>query len=369
VGQSYQNGSIRRVKRARGGEVWEWRYRVHGKMRQQMFSVSDFPTEKKLRQHLASSIAALNGEREEPLPIITTIGGLIERFKKEVLPELARSTRSTHNSMLRVHIEPRWADKPIADLRPMAVDKWLKSLPVLAASRSRARRLLKQLLDKAMYWEIIPMGANPMKLVKVKGATTREKVITLLTPEQVRLLIDALVSPYDLMVLIGACLGLRIEEIGALQWGDFDLDAKTVTIQRAWTHGEIKEVKTDASASALPYPDVLGDALRAYMETATSHWLFPSSRGDGSKPRWTGIILQDHIQPVAKMLELPHIGWHTLRHSYRSWLGSGDAKVSEQKDLMRHSSINMTMKYGGTKVETMRPHVDAIGDKLKKLSK
>jgi integrase len=104
---------------------------------------------------------------------------------------------------------------------------------------------------------------------------------------------------------------------------------------------------------------VLAQALARLKESAWCDWLFPNLKGD--KPRWTGIILQDHIQPVAKKLGLPHIGWHTLRHTYRSWLGSGDAKVSEQKDLMRHSSIKQTMAYGGTKVDEMRPHVDAIG--------
>jgi len=364
MGQVYQQGSIRRVKRAKGGEVWEWRYRVRGKMRQQMFQVADFPTEKKLRQHLAASIAQLNGEQEAPLPIITTVGGLIERFRLEVLPELARSTRETYESTFVAQIIPRWADKPIADLKPMAVDKWLKSLTVSAASKAKARRLLKQLIDKSMYWEIVPVGVNPMKLVKFKGSTRQAKKIILLTPEQVMDLTDALDEPCSIVIRISAHLGLRIEETGALQWTDFDFATKTVEIRRAWTHGEIKEAKTPASEAKLPIPEELVEALVAYHATATSRWLFPAARGD--KPKWTGIMLQDHIQPVAKKLGLPHIGFHTFRHSYRSWLGGGDATLSEQKDLMRHSSIGVTMSYGGTPVEEMRPLVNAVAAKLRR---
>ena len=90
----YQRGSIRRVKRANGTEVWDWRYRVRGQMKQQMFPVADFPTKKELWRYLAGSIKQLNGEQEEPSPIVTTLGGVIERYQKEVLPELAQSTRS-----------------------------------------------------------------------------------------------------------------------------------------------------------------------------------------------------------------------------------------------------------------------------------
>jgi integrase len=166
------------------------------------------------------------------------------------------------------------------------------------------------------------------------------------------------------MVLLAACLGLRIEEISALQWDDFNFNEKSVHVQRAFTHGELKAVKTESSARGLPIPDMLIAALSAYRKTATSDWLFPSAR-HLDRPRWMGIVLQDHIQPIAAKIGLPHIGWHSLRHSYRSWLGSGRATLSEQKDLMGHSSIATTMNvYGGTKIETMRPHIDAVAKLL-----
>jgi len=43
--QVYQRGSIRRVKRAIGKVVWQWHYRVRGKMKQEKSKVADYPTE------------------------------------------------------------------------------------------------------------------------------------------------------------------------------------------------------------------------------------------------------------------------------------------------------------------------------------
>jgi len=83
-----------------------------------------------------------------------------------------------------------------------------------------------------MFWEIIPFGINRIKLVKVKGSTKRVKPIILLDPAQVWLLIDALDEPYSIMVLIAASLGLRIEEIAALQCGSIS------TSWRRWPHPE-----------------------------------------------------------------------------------------------------------------------------------
>jgi integrase len=334
-------------------------------MRQQMFSVADFPTERALRKHLATSIAMLNGEQEKPLPVITTVGDLIARYRKEVLPELARSTRGTYESTFTAQILPQWVDTPVTDLRPMAVDKWLKSLDKISTrTKVKARRLLKQLIDKAMYWEIMPVAANPMCLVKIKGATKRTKAIVLLEPEQVTALISSLPEPYNIMVMIGSCLGLRVEEIAALQWDDFNFSEKTVRVQRAYTHGELKEVKTEASLRGLPIPNMLCDALQRYRESVTSPWLFPNAR-HLDRPRWMAIALQNHIQPIAEKIGLPHIGWHSLRHSYRSWIGAGAATLSEQKDLMGHSSISTTLNvYGGTSLTQMRPLVETVADLL-----
>jgi integrase len=288
---------------------------------------------------------------------------LIERYRKEYLPELAKSTRDTDGSMLKVHIEPRWAHVSVADVRAMDVDKWLRSLPISPASKGRARRLMKQLIDKAMFWELIPHRPNPITLVKVMGATKREKEIILLTPTQVGMLMAELAQPFRTMVLVAAILGLRVEEIVALQWADFNFRTGVVRIRRAFTHGELGQTKSDASAAKLPVPDVLAEALLAYRPMAgQSEWLFPSPVTGG--PRRAEMIVQDYLKPTAAKLGLPKIGWHTFRHSYRAWLGASEATLSQQKDLMRHADIATTTGYGGTPVEDMRPFVDAVAAKF-----
>jgi integrase len=344
MGQAYQRGSIRRVKRARGNEVWEWRYRVNGKMKQQTFPAAKYPTEKALWKYLESSLSLLNHGADQALPVAVRMGLLIARYRKEYIPELSsKSARDTYAGCISNYIEPRWEDVAIADVKPKDVDRWLKEQKLSQASKARLRMIIKQLIDKAIFWEMIPTTwPNPIGLVTVKGSTKREKWVVKLKQEQVSKLIVALPEPYSVMVLIAACLGLRIEEIGALQWEDFDLKQYRATLE-----------------------SVAATSKRAARE-AQSKWLFPSSRKADETPRWTGVVFQDHIQPVVKKLGLPHIGWHSFRHSYRSWIGSGKATMSEQKDMMRHESIKTTIDtYGGTSVDDMRPHVDAVAAKLR----
>ena len=80
---------------------------------------------------------------------------------------------------------------------------------------------------------------NPMQLVKVKGSTKRIRRIVIIKREECVAIIGFLPEPYSLMVLICACLGLSVSEMLALQWIDFDWELKTVTINRAFTHGSL----------------------------------------------------------------------------------------------------------------------------------
>ena len=60
-------------------------------------------------------------------------------------------------------------------------------------------------------------------------------------------------------------------------------------------------------------------------------------------------------EPGRSQSRLRTIGWHTLRHTYRAWLGDNGEPLTVQKELMRHASIQTTLNtYGGGMMESMR---------------
>ena len=64
---------------------------------------------------------------------------------------------------------------------------------------------------------------------------------------------------------------------------------------------------------------------------------------------------RDYLIPAGQRAGLGKIGWHTLRHTYRSWLDQTKAPMTVQKDLMRHADIKTTMNvYGKAMAEPMR---------------
>jgi hypothetical protein len=66
--------------------------------------------------------------------------------------------------------------------------------------------MVSKVLGLAMLWEYIPVGRNPMELVRVKGSTKRQKAIVILTPAEFKALVEELPEPYNLMVLVCGCV-------------------------------------------------------------------------------------------------------------------------------------------------------------------
>jgi integrase len=357
--ERYQHGSVRKVHRSQGF-AWEFRFYITApngkrKLKVQTFDSIKYPTERDVRKAVEGQLGALNagtlGGR-----VGATVGNLIDRYLKEELPTLRHSTQSTNLSLIKLHIRPQWENICIGEVSAIAVKNWLDKLPFGAASKARTRNMISRLLDLAMLWEYLPVGRNPMELVRVKGSTKRTKKLTIITPAQFKALVNALPKPYNLMVLVSGCLGLRVSETLGLKWCDFNFDDYTLTVNQVFTHGKVQELpKTDASGGELPVHPRLCEILREW-ESQQQHdhsWVFASQK-TGS-PYSDSTILTDYLKPAAKKLGIKGLGWHTFRHSYKSWMASAKIEPAQMKDLMRHSDIATTMNvYGKTLTDEMR---------------
>jgi integrase len=230
--------------------------------------------------------------------VAATLGTIIERYMAEDFFALRHSTQTTNKSLINLHIKPRWEHVRLADVSAMAVKQWLDKLPFGTASKVRACNMVSKLLELAMLWEYIPIGRNPMELVRVKGSTKRQKTIVILTPADFKALVEALPEPYNLMVLVCGCLGLRVSETLALKWHDFNFDDCTLSINQMFAHGQVQDVpKTHASDRRFQLTtqvEIGAPALQwrpspLYAVQIETRIIFPSPRRQSSfaaQPRW-----------------------------------------------------------------------------------
>jgi integrase len=260
---------------------------------------------------------------------------MIEHASKHCRPH----TVQVYQSLLDTHILPKWGDVLLSEVRPMALESWITSLPSRPIM-AHVRGLMAAMFRKAQLWELTT--TNPIAFIRVSSQRLKEP--TRLSVVQVRAVADHLREPIKTMWLTACCTGLRSCELIALQWQDVDFENGTLTVQRSCVQGHLNSPKTRASAATVPLDAVLARLLREHWQLATyralDDFIFAS---DSGKPRWASEIVKSYLRPAGFAAGVGHIGWHTARHSYSTLLRAGKVDPKVHQSLMRHSSISMTM--------------------------
>jgi integrase len=157
-----------------------------------------------------------------------------------------------------------------------------------------------------------------------------------------------------MMAVVSGCLGLRVSEVLGLRWSDIDLERHKVSIRTSAYRGAIEDTKTVSSNADLPLDPRLEILLKKWRTEsgAEFEWVF-ANPGTGM-PYYSPSLQQKWIRPAAESIGIKGLGFHSLRHSYRSWLDAAGTTPGVTKDLMRHSTIGQSFKYGRAMSEDKR---------------
>ncbi len=373
--KKYIRGSLRKLKRKRVPDVYEWRYpdrNLPGSPLTAMtFSTVEFPTKAAMWKHIDSLLWKVNGDTPQNLSEELSFGGVCDRYSKdEHLRELDElkagqqnpfgdrkvSTGRSYLNIIEKHLRPKWGAVTMKTITPADAEEWFKELPHRPLTKAHIKAVMHRLFERAMLWGVLPVERNPMGLVEIKGSTKRRKRPLVLAPEQCLLVLNALRQPYRTMILVAACTGLRVSEILALKWVDFDFEKLSVRVSRAVVRGIVDTVKTEYSEDDLPLDAEFAAALLEWQKecpASVDGWVFPSPIT--GRPYDPGNIQQKVIRKAGDGLGISNLGWHTFRHTYRSLLGAVGAPVGVQQKLMRHAQVSTTMNtYGDTYMSQKR---------------
>jgi len=346
--QRFQFGWLDLKQRKNGPAVWVLRYRERlpdGSKREPsriIGTIKDYPTESDARTASMSLLVSINREKPQGVPIV--FGAVIKLFLAEEVPERA-STRSRYESWIENHIKPRWAEFPINQIKPVAVEDWLKKLKLAPKSKSHLKGLMRLLFNAAMRWEFLPYQLNPMSLVRVRDSSKRIREPRALSAVEFRRLLEYIPEPFHTMCIVAMCLGLRVSELLGLKWGAIDWEGSRIAIRQSWVYGRPGDVKTRSSQRWMPLDSSLADVLRQHRLQALSagaeDWVF--SNPETGKPFWPGRVQEHWLVPAAEKAGLGRIGWHTFRHSHSSLLHALGVDLKVQQELLRHADIRTTM--------------------------
>jgi integrase len=360
---SYQRGSLKKLPR-KGGETWVLRYRVtkaDGRRVEHIMPVAlvrDFPKEKDAWREV-NRLGLLVRINDDPVDVRLRFDALAEHYLRNdfgadaVRPKTERTTLNTQQ-IVRGYLIPRWGKELANDIKPLDIQRWLKSLHTdqgLAwTTISKFRGTMLRVYKVGILHEHVTR--NPVLAVETRS-TTNYKAI-LVTPQQTLTILQNLQNIlHRVLVLTCAATALRSSELLALRWADVLWDQSRIAVTKRWSRGKDGPTKSRKSEGYVPLHPALAYHLREWHAQTSyakeTDFVFPSIKAEGRVPISPAVFVADHLRPAAKAAGLQiangqRFGLHNLRHSLSNWLVN-KAKVEPKtvQSILRHSRIQTTL--------------------------
>jgi integrase len=167
-----------------------------------------------------------------------------------------------------------------------------------------------------------------------------------------------------------ASTGCRLGEALSLQWGDLDLQARTLHVRRTVYKGAFYAPKSKAAVRTIDLgaqaAGMLGSLKRERFgatEPAADALIFPGRDG---KPQDPASLRRGAWAKALKAAGLAHTHPHVLRHAYVSMLIAAGQDIAYISKMVGHSSITITLNTYGHLINKRRPEVaDALESALR----
>jgi integrase len=160
------------------------------------------------------------------------------------------------------------------------------------------------------------------------------------------------------MALMSLHTGMRAGEIFNLTWGCVDLDAKTMFL---------KDTKNKASRTAF-MTQAVKDMLVGIKpkNPGMDDFVFPGRGGVKiGKPSKTFSRVAADLFNEGVDDPRQRVVFHTLRHTFASWLVMEGVDLYRVKELLGHKDLTMTQRYSHLAPDSLRGAVNILEEALK----
>lgn len=286
------------------------------------------------------------------------------------------SSLKTEEGLFKRWIAPVFGDMPLSKISPPMVEGLQADMLKAGKSPATAKYALAVISQvwNAAYMRGIVQGENPCRRVKKPKVDNRR--MRFLTAEEARNLLTALelrsVDTHDACILSLFC-GLRAGEIHALTWGDIDFDNGLILI---------RDPKNGKNRHAFMTEEVREMLLSRHQSQSRSDYVFVTDYGTAKKQisnvfvavvNELGLNDSGEFTPDDEGNQIPvkiadarqRVVFHSLRHTFASWLVQAGTPLYTVAELMGHSTLEMTRRYSHLAPDTMKVAAMSLQGKLK----
>ena len=270
------------------------------------------------------------------------------------------STNKSEDGFFKNWLQPSLGNIPLVQITSEHLDKVKNSM---IAHEKSPRTIQYTMAVFSQVWHSaesrgIVSGTPPTQ--KVKLPKFDNKRIRFLSKEEAHKLLEALRNHsfvlYAQAILSLGC-GLRAGEILSLTWSDIDMENELIII---------RDPKSGKNRHAYITDEVRSTLQELAVDKTSNGLIFPTSVGTVS------VQISKDFQKIVNELHLndnvvddrQKVVFHTLRHTFASWLVQAGTPIYTVANLMGHSTIAMTQRYAHLAPEGNRAAAMKLNDFL-----
>ncbi len=256
------------------------------------------------------------------------------------------------------HLKRQFSKKRIKEISALDLERLksnLKKKGLAPATIRQCLQLMKVIFNKTRAW-----GKHDCLFPVVKFPRADNRRVAFLTPGQAELLLTK-IKKKSLRLwcqcVLSLYAGLRFGEVASLELSDIDLEAGTIHV-RDGKGGTRHAYLTD------PIQNALEEIWAAYGKKPGLIFPMRSGKRKGGVQACVSKVyfrtveelgLNEGVEDVRQK-----VVFHTLRHSFASWLVMGGESLVTVQELMGHADISTTMRYSHLAPDIKRGAADRL---------
>lgn len=268
--------------------------------------------------------------------------------------------------VIRLWLEPVLGALPLKEVAPFHFEIMRANMAKVNRAKHTVRYVqgvARQIFNHAMEDEDLDFnGKNPARVVKKgkgKNKLPDNKRERFLTREQADALLAELATKSPEvrdMALISLHTGMRASEVFGLTWQDVDVDRGFLSL---------RDTKSGKNRTAF-MTEAVKAVFMARKRGTPSEFIFTSTRGERIKQisltfarAVDALKLNEGIKDRRQK-----IVFHSLRHTYASWLVENGTDLYMVQKLLGHADISMTQRYSHLSENTLQAAVKRLDSTL-----
>lgn len=291
--------------------------------------------------------------------------------------DVKESTFSRYCHLIDTHITPYLGECLMSQTDTMQLEEYVNRLLLSGRVDGSGGLSAKTTTDilmivKSMSEYVQHLGYSISFNTSRLSVKRKEKPIRILSITEQKKLERTLLTDLNYIkfgILLSLYTGIRLGEICALRWRNFDFHAGTIQIKETMQRIQNTDVgngtrtkivfttpKTKNSSRIIPLPDQIL-VIAKELSCAPSSFVLTGSPDKYIEPR----TMQNHFKKIITESALQDINYHALRHTFATRCVEVGFEIKSLSEILGHATVNITLnRYVHSSFELKRENMNRL---------